>query len=62
MYTGDAFKGFPDLIAEPNGGRILFATDDFFGEAERLLLRNEPEWIETKYNEFGACPCRCYNC
>jgi allantoicase len=49
-----AFKGFPDLVAEANGGRILFATDDFFGEAERMLLRAEPEWIETKYTEFGT--------
>jgi allantoicase len=46
-------QGYPDLAADANGGKILFATDDFFAVAENMISKAEPEWIETKYTEFG---------
>jgi allantoicase len=54
MQDSKRFSGLPDLAAAANGGRILFATDDFFGEAEKLLERQDPIWDESRYNEFGA--------
>lgn len=36
-----------------NGGRIVFATDDWFAVAENLLKTSEAEWREGIYTECG---------
>ena len=46
-------QAYPDLAADANGGKIVFASDDFFAVAENMISKSEPEWIETKYTEFG---------
>lgn len=35
------------------GGLVAFATDDFFGPCESMLLDSEPVFIHDKYTEFG---------
>lgn len=45
------FEGLAEL-ASP-GGRILFATDDFFQVAENLIMKNDPVWDEHKFTTFG---------
>ncbi|KAJ3214669.1 hypothetical protein HDU67_001375 [Dinochytrium kinnereticum] len=35
------------------GGKILFATDDFFQVAEHLIAKDDPVWDEKKFTEFG---------
>ncbi|KAJ3109182.1 hypothetical protein HDU97_008581 [Phlyctochytrium planicorne] len=35
------------------GGKILFATDDFFQVAEHLIMKDDPVWDEKKFTEFG---------
>ncbi|KAJ3316383.1 hypothetical protein HDU76_001847 [Blyttiomyces sp. JEL0837] len=35
------------------GGKILFATDDFFQVAEHLIMKDDPIWDEKKFTEFG---------
>ena len=47
------FQTFPDLAADTNGGKVLFATDDFFAPAENMISRTEPVWDEAKYTQFG---------
>lgn len=36
-----------------NGGKILFATDDWFAEAERLLEDSAPSFDPEAYTEYG---------
>ncbi|XP_011501568.1 PREDICTED: probable allantoicase [Ceratosolen solmsi marchali] len=45
-------QGLQEVSTEESGGKILFATDDFFGVAENLLKTNEPLWND-EYTEFG---------
>ncbi|KAJ3417227.1 hypothetical protein HDV05_006433 [Chytridiales sp. JEL 0842] len=35
------------------GGKILFATDDFFAVAENLIVKADPVWDEKKFTQFG---------
>ncbi|XP_016054692.1 PREDICTED: probable allantoicase [Miniopterus natalensis] len=42
-----------DMASESVGGKVLFATDDFFAPAENLLKRDSPRFEEKKYTEFG---------
>ena len=57
-----SFKEFPDLALDSNGGRILFATDDFFAVAGtlcRLIIENmisykAPVFDPFTYTEFGT--------
>ncbi|KAJ3227009.1 hypothetical protein HK099_003632 [Clydaea vesicula] len=42
-----------ELANDCVGGKILFATDDFFQVAESMLLNGEPVWDLNKYTEFG---------
>eukprot|EP01135_Chromosphaera_perkinsii_P004903 Nk52_evm8s304 gene=Nk52_evmTU8s304 len=51
--TSDKFTSLPDLACEKNGGKILFATDDFFAVAENLLIEEEPVWDASRFTEFG---------
>ncbi|KAJ8683424.1 hypothetical protein QAD02_019216 [Eretmocerus hayati] len=41
-----------EVSSEESGGKILFATDDFFAVAENLLAKDEPKWNDD-YTEFG---------
>ncbi|KAG7190147.1 hypothetical protein KM043_006277 [Ampulex compressa] len=47
------FVNSNELASHSNGGRILFATDDFFAVAENLLKDEEPVWKEGLFTEFG---------
>lgn len=47
------FKTYPDLARSSNGGKVLFATDDFFAVAENMISNSEPVWDADKYTEFG---------
>ncbi|KAH0566723.1 probable allantoicase [Cotesia glomerata] len=47
------FSELTELISESNGGKIIFATDDWFAVAENLLKDEEPVWQEEAYTEFG---------
>src|SRR5712691_2461360 len=43
----------PDLASERLGGRVLYATDDFFAEKENLIKQSEPVWKEHEYTDRG---------
>ncbi|KAB0347657.1 hypothetical protein FD754_012514 [Muntiacus muntjak] len=47
------FTQLIDLASEFVGGKVLFATDDFFAPAENLLKRDKPRFKEYAYTEFG---------
>ncbi|XP_023931797.1 allantoicase [Lingula anatina] len=42
-----------DLACSKVGGCIVFASDDWFAEAENLLKPNIPEWKEGVFTEYG---------
>lgn len=42
-----------DLASAAVGGRALFATDEFFAAAHRLLLPAEPEFLADEFTTFG---------
>ncbi|KAJ3252180.1 hypothetical protein HK103_001791 [Boothiomyces macroporosus] len=44
---------YPDLACADNGGRILFATDDFFAVCENLIAPQEPVWDPNTYTPEG---------
>lgn len=48
-----AFLQLSELASESSGGRIQFATDDWFGPAEWMLKDSEPVFIADKYTSFG---------
>ena len=48
-----AFTQLTDLAAERLGGKVLFATDDFFAEKENLLKPGRGIFITDKYTERG---------
>ncbi|XP_072026928.1 allantoicase-like [Amphiura filiformis] len=47
------FVELNDLASERVGGKILFATDDWFAVAENLLKPENPVWKEEDFTEFG---------
>nr|XP_021509248.1 probable allantoicase [Meriones unguiculatus] len=47
------FTQLIDMASECVGGKILFATDDFFAPAENLIKSNSPSFKEHEYTEFG---------
>uniref|UniRef100_A0A0C9RL28 Allantoate amidinohydrolase n=1 Tax=Fopius arisanus TaxID=64838 RepID=A0A0C9RL28_9HYME len=47
------FLELDEVASEKSGGKILFATDDWFAAAENLLKDGEPEWKEDVFTEFG---------
>lgn len=49
----DYFKSYPDLASIPNGGKVLFATDDFFAVCESMISNQPVLWDELKYTEHG---------
>ncbi|KAH6560619.1 hypothetical protein BASA60_000588 [Batrachochytrium salamandrivorans] len=42
-------KPIPTLAVETNGGKILFATDDFFAVAENMIAASNPVWDEASW-------------
>lgn len=48
-----AFTQLTDLAAERLGGKVLFATDDFFAEKENLILPTRGVFIADKYTDRG---------
>lgn len=47
------FTQLTDLAAARLGGKVLFATDDFFAEKENLLLPTRGIFITDKYTDHG---------
>lgn len=47
------FATHTDLAAERLGGKVLFATDDFFAEKENLIKSGRSIFITDKYTERG---------
>ncbi|XP_063079543.1 allantoicase [Engraulis encrasicolus] len=47
------FLQFNDLASETAGGRVIFATDEWFAPAHNLLKRDTPEFIASAFTEFG---------
>lgn len=53
IKTPPAFAQLTDLAAERLGGKVLYATDDFFAEKENLLKPGRGIFIEGKYTDRG---------
>src|SRR5215210_2942761 len=53
IKTQPAFTSLVDLAAERLGGKVLYATDDFFAEKENLLKPGRGIFIPDKYTENG---------
>ena len=51
--TAPAFAEFTDLAAERLGGKVLYATDDFFAEKENLIKPGRGIFIADKYTDRG---------
>ncbi|XP_044275124.1 probable allantoicase [Varanus komodoensis] len=47
------FLHMNDLACETTGGKILFATDDFFAPAENLLKKQRPVFHADLFTEYG---------
>ncbi|MCF6129981.1 allantoicase [Flavobacterium sp. AS60] len=48
-----AFTTLTDLAAARLGGKVLYATDDFFAEKENLILPTRGIFIHDKYTDRG---------
>jgi allantoicase len=53
IKTAPEFTGLTDLAAERLGGKVLFATDDFFAEKENLIKPGRGIFIADKYTDRG---------
>ncbi|KAJ3364860.1 hypothetical protein HDU91_002424 [Kappamyces sp. JEL0680] len=51
--TRHAFLSLPDLACKGNGGKVLFATDDFFAVAENAIEDHDPVWDPNSYTPEG---------
>ncbi|KAM5165089.1 putative inactive allantoicase [Mantella aurantiaca] len=47
------FVQMNNLACESIGGKVLFATDDWFAAAENLLKKSEPEFKVGLFTEYG---------
>ncbi|XP_035279944.1 allantoicase isoform X1 [Anguilla anguilla] len=47
------FLQFNDLACEMAGGKVIFATDEWFAPAQNLLKREPAEFIATAFTEYG---------
>ncbi|XP_062323569.1 allantoicase isoform X1 [Osmerus eperlanus] len=47
------FLQFNNLACETAGGKVLFATDEWFAPAINLLKRETPEFIASAFTEYG---------
>ncbi|XP_052803532.1 allantoicase-like [Mya arenaria] len=48
-----AFTAYNDLASTKVGGKVLFATDDWFAQAENLLKPEDAQFREGYYTECG---------
>lgn len=48
-----SFTKYLDLALAKLGGKVLYATDDFFAEKENLILQSEPIFVKGKFTEQG---------
>lgn len=53
IKTAPAFASLTDLAAERLGGKVLYATDDFFAEKENLIKPGRGIFIVDKYTDHG---------
>lgn len=53
IKTAPDFAQLTDLAAERLGGKVLYATDDFFAEKENLIKPGRGIFINDKYTERG---------
>ncbi|MBK7885305.1 MAG: allantoicase [Chitinophagaceae bacterium] len=53
IKTSPTFTHLTDLAAERLGGKVLFATDDFFAEKENLIKPGRGIFITDKYTDRG---------
>src|SRR4026207_669450 len=51
--TPPAFTRLNDLASEKLGGKVLYATDDFFAEKENLIKPGRGIFIADKYTDRG---------
>ena len=47
------FREYLDLALDKLGGKVLYATDDFFAEKENLVRQGEAVFIPGKYTDRG---------
>jgi allantoicase len=47
------FTKLTDLVSERLGGKVLYATDDFFAEKENLIKPGRGIFITDKYTDRG---------
>ncbi|KAJ8356158.1 hypothetical protein SKAU_G00189520 [Synaphobranchus kaupii] len=47
------FLQFNNLACEMAGGKVIFATDEWFAPAQNLLKREPAEFIATAFTEYG---------
>ncbi|MDQ3552222.1 MAG: allantoicase [Bacteroidota bacterium] len=53
IKTQPSFTQLTDLAAERLGGKVLYATDDFFAEKENLIKPGRGVFIPDKYTDRG---------
>ena len=53
MNTNDTNQILTNLASPKIGTKVIEVTDDFFGEASRMLDDKVPVFIEDKYDEHG---------
>lgn len=53
IKSAPEFSKLTDLASERLGGKVLFATDDFFAEKENLIKPTRGVFIRDKYTERG---------
>ena len=53
IKTAPEFAQMTDLASERLGGKVLFATDDFFAEKENLIKPGRGIFIADKYTDRG---------
>ena len=51
--TAPEFTKLTDLVSERLGGKVLYATDDFFAEKENLIKPGRGIFIEGKFTDRG---------
>lgn len=47
------WKSMVELSSAQFGGRVLFATDDWFAVADNMIMPHDPVFIPDKFTEFG---------
>ncbi|XP_026854834.2 allantoicase [Electrophorus electricus] len=47
------FLQFNNLACETAGGKVIFATDEWFAPAQNLLKRGPPEFLASAFTAFG---------